>query len=342
MSSIRAVDYARSLDERTTRPAIPRVAVVIPCYRVAGHVADVIRSIPPSVETVVCVDDASPDALGDVLDSIDDPRVVRLRHDRNRGVGAAVKTGWTEALARGADILVKLDGDGQMDGGDIEMLIAPLVEGRADFAKGNRFVDHEALHAMPRSRLVGNAALSLGVKAVSGYWNVLDPTNGFVAIRAALWRRLEAARLDDRYFFETSLLVELNICRAVVADVALPARYGSQPTSLRISHTLATFPARLAGAFLRRFYWRYLIQDFGIVSIATLLGLPLMAFGTLFGAKHWMESIRSGVPATAGTVFVAALPIILGAQLLLVALVLDVLASPTIKVDQSNEVPPRD
>ena len=107
-------------------------------------------------------------------------------------------------------------------------------------------------------------------------------------------------------------------------------------------NTLATFPARLAGAFLRRFYWRYLIQDFGIVSIATLLGLPLMAFGTLFGAKHWMESIRSAVPATAGTVFVAALPIILGAQLLLVALVLDVLASPTIKVDQSNEVPPRD
>jgi glycosyltransferase involved in cell wall biosynthesis len=317
------------------------VAVVIPCYRVAAHVGDVIRSIPPSVAFIVCVDDASPDALGDMLDSIGDRRVVRIRHDTNRGVGGAVKTGWREAVARGAEILVKLDGDGQMDGGDIEMLIAPLVEGRADFAKGNRFVDHEALRAMPRSRLAGNAALSLGVKAVSGYWNVLDPTNGFIALRASLLRRFDPARLDDRYFFETSLLVELNICRAVVADVALPARYGNQPTSLRISHTLATFPARLAGAFLRRFYWRYLIQDFGIVSIAVLLGVPLVLFGAAFGATHWMRSIRTGIPATAGTVFVAALPVILGAQLLLVALVLDVLASPTIKLDRRTDASPR-
>jgi hypothetical protein len=148
------------------------------------------------------------------------------------------------------------------------------------------------------------------------------------------------ARLDDRYFFETSLLVELNIRRAVVADVALPARYGGEPTSLRISHSIATFPGRLLSAFARRFYWRYLIQDFGVVSIATLLGLPLIVFGVLFGAKHWAASIRSGIPATAGTVFVAALPIILGAQLLLVALVLDVVQSPTVKVDRSEEVPP--
>ena len=319
----------------------PRVAVVIPCYRVADHLGGVIRSVPASCEVIICVDDASPDDVAGAVAAAGDPRVLCLRHDANRGVGAAVKTGWMEALARGADIIVKLDGDGQMDGRDIDTLIAPLVQGWADFAKGNRFVHQAALRAMPHARLAGNAMLSLGVKAVSGYWNVLDPTNGFVAIRADVLRQLDLSWLADRYFFETSLLVELNIERARVADVALPARYGGALSSLSVRHSLVTFPFRLLGAMCRRFYWRYLIQDFGVVSLGTLLGMPLVVFGVAFGAWHWVQSVRTGVPATAGTVFVAALPIILGVQLLLVALVLDVLASPTAKHGRRMHDAPR-
>ncbi len=318
------------------------VAVVIPCYRVASHVGDVVRSIPDWCSPIICVDDGSPDDVAGAVAALNDPRVVLLRHERNRGVGAAVRTGWTAALERGAEIVVKVDGDGQMDGRDIEALIQPLRNGRADFAKGNRFVHHAALRAMPRGRLVGNAALSFGVKAVSGYWNVLDPTNGFVAIRADMLRRLDQAHLADRYFFETSLLVELNIERARVADVALPARYGDAPSSLGVRHSLLTFPWRLIGALGRRFYWRYLIQDFGVVSLGVLLGVPLVLFGAGFGAWHWVKSVQSGVPATAGTVFVAALPVILGVQLLLVALVLDVLASPTAKLGERRHEAPRE
>lgn len=314
-----------------SQAAAPRVAVVIPCFRVAGQIADVVRSIPPSYGPIICVDDASPDDVGGALAALADPRVVYLRHERNRGVGGALRTGWTEALERGADVCVKMDGDGQMDGGDLDALVAPILDGSADAAKGNRFVDHAALRAMPPVRLVGNAALSFGVKLVSGYWNVLDPTNGFVAVRAAALRRLPLERLADRYFFETSLLVELNIARARVADVALPARYGDAGSSLRVRHVLATFPPMLVRAMLRRFYWRYIIEDFGVVSVGVLLGIPMVLFGVLFGAWHWVDSVRSGIPATAGTVIVAALPIILGVQLLLVALVLDVLASPTVK-----------
>jgi dolichol-phosphate mannosyltransferase len=323
-------------------PSDVRVAVVIPCYRVAAHVVDVIRSIPEWCSPIICVDDASPDDLAGALAALDDPRVVLLRHDRNRGVGAAVKTGWEAALGHGAGIIVKVDGDGQMDGRDIEALISPLRDGRADFSKGNRFVHHAALRAMPRERLVGNAALSFWVKAVSGYWNVLDPTNGFIAVRAATLRRLDQQHLADRYFFETSLLVELNIERARLADVALPARYGDAPSSLGVRHSLLTFPWRLIGALGRRFYWRYLIQDFGVVSMSVLLGVPLVLFGAAFGAWHWVKSVQSGVPATAGTVFVAALPIILGVQLLLVGLVLDVVASPTVKVGERRHEAPRD
>lgn len=309
----------------------PVVAVVIPCFRVAGQIADVVRSIPPGYGPIICVDDASPDDIAGVLDRLDDPRVVYVRHERNRGVGGAVKTGWAEALARGADVCVKMDGDGQMRGEDLDVLVAPVLDGSADAAKGNRFVDHEALRDMPTVRLVGNAMLSFAVKAVSGYWNVLDPTNGFLAVRSSVLRRLEVERLADRYFFETSLLVELNICRARVADVALPAIYGDAGSSLRVRHVVATFPAMLVRAMLRRFYWRYVIEDFGVVSVGVLLGLPMMLFGILFGGWRWADSVQSGVPATAGTVIVAALPIILGVQLLLVALVLDVLGSPTVK-----------
>lgn len=312
-------------------PLPVRVAVVIPCFRVAAHVADVVRSIPPSYAPIICVDDASPDDVAGALALLGDPRVVYRRHEHNRGVGGAVKTGWAEALERGADIVVKMDGDGQMHGEDLGALVAPLLDGSADAAKGNRFVDQRALRAMPGVRLVGNALLSFGVKLVSGYWNVLDPTNGFVAMRADLLRRLPLERLADRYFFETSALVELNIARARVADVALPARYGDAPSSLRVRHVLASFPGRLLGGLLRRFYWRYLIEDFGVVSVAVLLGLPMVLFGGAFGGWHWAQSVHSGVPATAGTVFIAGLPIILGVQLLLVGLVLDVLASPTVK-----------
>lgn len=309
----------------------PTIAVVIPCFRVAGQVADVIRSISDRYAPVICVDDASPDDVRRVVEQLDDPRVVYVRHDRNRGVGGAVMTGWIEALARGADIVVKMDGDGQMCGGHLDALVAPLLDGSVDAAKGNRFVDHAALRMMPATRLVGNALLSFAVKAVSGYWNVLDPTNGFVAIRSDLLRRIDRTWLAERYYFETSLLVALNVAHARVADVALPARYGDAPSSLRVSRVAMSFPFLLVRSLARRFYWRYLIEDFGVVSVGVLLGMPLTLFGIGFGVWHWVQSVLTRVPATAGTVFVAALPIILGAQLLLMSLVLDVVASPSIK-----------
>jgi dolichol-phosphate mannosyltransferase len=313
-------------------PALPaRIAVVIPCFRVASQIADVVRSIPQRYALVICVDDASPDDVSGALRALNDPRVIYVRHERNRGVGGAVMTGWTEALARGADIVVKMDGDGQMRGEELDTLVTPLLDGSADVAKGNRFVDQVALRAMPPARLAGNALLSFAVKAVSGYWNVLDPTNGFIAVRSALLRHLDRGWLAERYFFETSLLVALNVAHARVADVGLPARYVDAPSSLRVGRVTATFPWLLARALVRRFYWRYLIEDFGVVSVGVLIGLPLTLFGAVFGAWHWIQSIRTGTPATAGTVFVAALPIILGVQLLLVAIVLDVLSSPSIK-----------
>lgn len=309
-----------------------RIAVVIPCYGVERHIAAVIRSIPPRFAPIVAVDDCSTDRTAEVIGALDDPRVVLVRHERNRGVGGAMKTGYDEAMRLGADVCVKMDGDGQMSADDLDALVAPLVAGAADYAKGNRFVDRRALRAMPTARLLGNALLSFANKAASGYWNMLDVTNGYTAITTRMLRHVAFGQLSDRYFFESSMLIELNILGARVADVEMPARYGDERSSLRIGQVMRTFPRLLLRGMLRRFYWRYIIQDFGVVSICTLLGLPLVLFGVVFGGIQWAHSLRTGGTASAGTVFLAALPIILGVQLLLVALVLDVMSSTTRKV----------
>jgi glycosyltransferase involved in cell wall biosynthesis len=319
-----------------------RVAIVIPCYRVERHIGDVIRGIPAHYEKIICVDDASPDGSAAVIEALGDKRVTVVRHEKNRGVGGAMKTGYTEALRQGAEICVKMDGDGQMSPADLDDIVAPLLESKADYAKGNRFVDLKALRAMPGRRLFGNAALSFLSKMACGYWNMLDVSNGYTAITRDMLRRMDFDLINERYFFETSVLIELNILRATVADVEMPARYGDEQSSLKISRVASTFPPLLIRGFLRRFYWRYLIEDFGVVSVCVIGGIPLLLFGVLYGIAGWIHTFRTGIPATAGTVFVAALPIILGAQLILAAILLDVLSSPTIKWHRDEPEPADD
>ncbi len=314
-----------------TSGASDAVAVVIPCFNVERHIAQVIEGLPAWVRHIVCVDDASPDGSAAAIAQLKDPRVSLVRLPKNLGVGGAMKAGYAEAFRLGADIAVKMDGDGQMDPAHLPALLAPLRAGEADYAKGNRFAEPDALSAMPKVRLLGNVGLSFLTKAASGYWNVFDPTNGYTALTRAAYARLRLARVSDGYFFESDLLVELNIAGAVVADVDMPARYGDETSSLRVGRVLFSFPWRLLRGGLRRFVWRYLVADFGLVTLCVLAGLPLFGFGLGFGLWRWWVSYETGVPATAGTVLLAALPVILGFQLLLTALQLDVVASRSLK-----------
>src|SRR5262249_27880450 len=169
----------------------PMIAAVIPCFRVKRHILEVLAAVPPAVERIYVVDDACPEGTGDLVESaVLDPRVRVLRHVENQGVGAATLTGYRTALADGARVVVRLDADGQMDPALIPRLVAPILDGEADYAKGNRFFELEGLRAMPRLRLAGNSLLSFASKLSSGYWNVFDPTNGFTAIHAEVLRRV--------------------------------------------------------------------------------------------------------------------------------------------------------
>ena len=301
-----------------------RIGVVVPAFRVANEIERVLAGIPPFVETVIVVDDASPDDTAARVERCADPRVVLVRHPENRGVGGASTTGFAEALRRGMDVVVKMDGDDQMDPAELPRLLAPVLEGLADASKGNRYDSLGSLAQMPLIRVLGNGILTFLVKLASGYWNLFDPANGYLALRADLLRRLDLERLPPRYFFESGLLIELGILRAVVADVPIPARYGDERSSISIPRTVLGFPPRLVHGLGRRFFWRYLVKDFSAVSVFVLMGVPMALFGLVYGTRAYLHMLETGVPATAGMVMLSAMPIILGVQLLLQAVVLDV------------------
>ena len=304
------------------------VAVIIPAYRAAETIEKVLAGIPEWVDTIYVVDDASPDETARRVRAVADPRIELLTHDLNQGVGGAMVTGYRRALQQGIDISVKMDADDQMDPAHLAELIGPLLAGRADYVKGNRFHDAEALRAMPLARKIGNAGLSFLIKAASGQWHVFDPTNGYTAIHRTALGALDLRELHRRYFFESSMLVALKRLGAVVEDVPIPARYGGEQSSLHVGRALTDFPWLLVRHGLRRIIWQYFIADFNAVSLFLVCGSPLIAFGVAFGLYHWIDSYTRNALTPTGTIMLAVLPLMLGFQLLLQALVLDIQQRP--------------
>src|SRR5262245_5172559 len=300
------------------------VAVVIPAYNVDRFVATVVEGLPDLVDQVIVVDDASTDGTATALEAIKDPRVRVTRHPVNQGVGGAMVTGFRLALEQRPDVVVKMDGDGQMDPRYLPTLLDPLLTGSCDYTKGNRFLDGDRLAEMPAVRLVGNFVLTFLTKLVSGYWSIFDPQNGFVAISAPMLRRLPLDRLARRYFFENDMLIHLNILRARVRDVPIPARYGDERSSMRLGRVLLTFPAHLARRFWYRIYQRHILRDFAAAGVFWVVGTALASWGILFGTAMWIRSAVTGHPATTGTVMFSAVPLILGFQLLLQAILIEI------------------
>ena len=325
MATERSVERDAHVRVVANSMTVPRIAVVIPCYRVAAHVAGVVAAIGPEVVSIYAVDDACPEQSGDRLAAAcTDPRLRVLRHAANQGVGGAMITGYRAALADGADIVVKVDGDGQMDPRAIKRLVASIASGRADYAKGNRFHELEYLRAMPRVRLFGNSMLSLVNKVASGYWDIMDPTNGFTAIHRTALARLPLQKIDRGYFFESDMLFRLNTIRAVVRDVPLPAVYGDERSSLRIGRVITRFPIKYLRATAKRMFYTYFLRDFNAGTLQFCLGSLIAAAGVAVGAGYWIRSALYGVPTTSGQVMIAALPILVGAQLLIGALNYDI------------------
>jgi glycosyltransferase involved in cell wall biosynthesis len=306
------------------------IAIVIPAYRVEDEIASVLRGLPDFVRHILVIDDASPDSTSSRVRNAakNDGRILLLRHEENRGVGGAMVTGFRKAVELGAQVVVKLDGDGQMDPAHIPALVAPIINGKADYVKGNRFRDFEALRQMPIVRRVGNLGLSFLTKAATGYWNVFDPTNGYFAVHADILKRLPLDKIDNRYYFETSMLSHLYLLDAYVMDIPMPARYRGEASSMSIRRVLFEFPIKLTLTFLRRIVLRYFIFDFSMMSVYLLTGIPLLLFGLIFGISKWIHYAELGIPAPTGTVILPTLSVILAIQILLSAVEIDINAAP--------------
>ena len=307
------------------------VAVVIPCYKVRDHILEVISGIGKEVSEIYVVDDACPEQTGKFVQTkVKDKRVNVLFHETNLGVGGAVISGYRKALADGHDVIVKLDGDGQMNPALVPTIVRPVLEGSADYAKGNRFDSLENLIGMPKVRIFGNAVLSIWSKVSSGYWTVTDPTNGFTAIHRKALEAINLEKIRKSYFFESDMLFRLSIANCVVTDVPMVAVYGEEKSNLRISRVLFEFPWRHTVNFLKRIFYRYYLREWSVGSFELPLGIALVGFGGWFGLTSYLAARAAGGATTAGQVTASAVAIILGVQLLLSFLAYDVQSEPRI------------
>lgn len=304
------------------------VGVVIPAYNAERTVRKVIGGVPPWVDRVIVVDDASRDNTLQELQSIVANNLVVLHHETNQGVGGATMTGFQRALDEGVKIAVKMDADGQMDPAYLPALLDAVTVQGYDYAKGNRFLHSAELSAMPRYRLFGNFVLTFLTKLTSGYWNVFDPQNGYLAIRREPLSRLNFERIAKRFFFENDVLIHLNILNYRVKDVPIPAIYGDEVSHLKVSRVLGSFPVYLFRRFWYRIYQKYVLRDFSPIAVFLFLGLLFFFWGLGFGFYTWWRSAATGEIATTGTVMLSVLPFLIGFQLLLQGVILDIQGTP--------------
>lgn len=308
---------------------IAKISVVIPAYKVKSHILQVVGGIGDEVSRIYVVDDCCPEDSGKfVRENCTDGRVVVIRNESNLGVGGAVMAGYRAAIIDGMDVIVKVDGDGQMDPALIPDFIQPILAGEADYTKGNRFFDLEKISNMPRVRLFGNAVLSFMTKLSSGYWNLFDPTNGYTAIHTRVASHLPFTKISNRYFFETDMLFRLNTLRAVVVDIPMDAKYCDEVSNLKISRILGEFLAKHLRNLSKRIFYNYYLRDLSLASIELPLGLLLLLFGLSFGGWHWFFAVREGISTPTGTVMLSALPTLMGMQLVLAFLAYDIASIP--------------
>lgn len=305
----------------------PTVCCVIPAYRAANSIVETVNRALAYAEAVVVVEDGCPEHCGSVAEEAfrGDPRVRVVFRERNGGVGAAVKTGIASAMESGEDVIVKLDADGQMDAAFIDSIRrAFAVHPDLVCVKGNRFFDSEVVRLMPRARLFGNAVLSLWGKCASGYWNTIDPTNGYIGFNRRLLSLLHWESFADSYFFEMSVLCELGLKRLPILELEMPTIYTSEPSSLSIMKVMREFPPKLLRMTLRRMLMQYFLFDINLGSVYIVAGVLLSLFGVTFGAWQWLIGLQTHVGRPTGTVMLAVLPFLMGFQLLLNALMYDV------------------
>jgi glycosyltransferase involved in cell wall biosynthesis len=313
----RATPYDRAMLEGKS------VAVVVPAHDEEQLIAATVQGIPGFVDRIFVVDDASTDGTAERARATDDPRVEVVTHDRNRGVGAAIVTGYKLALAARIDAVAVMAGDNQMDPDELEGLATPVVRGELDYAKANRLFTGSAWKLIPRSRYLGNAVLSLLTKIASGYWHIADSQAGYTVLSLRMLTLLDLDRIYTSYGFPNDMLVHLNVWNARVRDFPSRPIYGvGERSGIRIRRVVP----RISWLLWKGFFWRlrekYVIRDFHPLVFFYFLGFVMTIAGLVLGIVESVFRIGGhGIPTA--TIVLVALLLISGSQFTLFAMWFD-------------------
>ena len=308
-----------------------RVAVVVPAYDEERLVGDTLRGIPGFVDRIYVVDDASRDGTLAAAEAVADTRVVVLRHDRNRGVGAAIATGYRKALEDDVDVTCVMAADNQMDPAELESLATPVARGEVEYAKANRLVSGEAWGVIPHTRYLGNAVLSLLTKIASGYWHVADSQTGYTALSLDALRRLDLGRLYPGYGYPNDLLVHLNVQNARVRDVPCRPVYDvGERSGIRLRSVVPRISWLLFKAFWWRLLQKYVIRDFHPLVFFYAFGIAMTTAGFVLGLVEVILRI-AGNAIPAATIVLVAVLFIAGLQLTLFAMWFDMEANKDLR-----------
>ena len=304
-----------------------KVAVSIPAYNEEKLIAKTVTTLPDFVDLAVVVDDASTDRTSEVVRGLKDPRVFLERNDENHGIGYTVIRGYKRALAEGAEILCHMPGDAQCDPAYLHVLIDAVLDDKCDYAKANRFFHRDALTAMPLFRRLGNILLSILTKFATGYYSVSDTQNSYSAIRAETLKRVDLDSISPRYEYENSSLLHFGLANVRVKDIPVPAIYGEEESGIRWVPFLSRTSWVLFKGFNRRIFEKYVLYSFHPIALFLFFGVLLSLWGIGFGTYVAIDSIGEKT-ATTGTVMLAVLPFLMGFQLLVSAIVLDIQNEP--------------
>lgn len=301
-----------------------RIGVVVPAYNEERLIGRTLETMPDFVDRVFVVDDASTDRTSEVARAVADPRVTVVRHDANTGVGGAIITGHRQVLAEDLDVSVVMAGDAQMDPDRLPALLDPIVHDGVQFAKANRFYASGSTAGMPRHRVLGNIVLSVMTKFASGYYHLFDPQNGYTALHRDALERLDLDAIAANYSFENSLLIHLNILRVRARDVPIPARYGDEVSTLRVSRVVPMLLRTLVAGFWMRVWRKYVFPSLEPFALLFFPGLLLTGLGLAAALVITVLAVND-VTATPATVMISIAPLLAGIQLLVSALNLDIM-----------------
>jgi len=304
------------------------VAVVVPAHNEEKLIARTITTVPEYVDHIVVVDDASTDETAKRALAVGDARLHLVEHEVNTGVGGSIIDGHKLAMGLDSDINVVMAGDAQMDPHYLPTLLDPIVDSGYGFTKANRFYSRQALTGMPAIRVIGNIVLSFATKLASGYWNLFDPQNGYTAITRESLGMIDLDRVARRYSFENDLLISLGIAGVRAKDVPIPSVYGDEVSGMRLRKVIPEISRLLFMGFWRRIFLKYVLMSFSPIALLLFTGLFLCAAG--FAVGIWALVVTpSGASPTAGTVLLSVGPLLVGINMLVHALSLDIQQTPS-------------